>query len=315
MKKLMIVLAVLLGLSSLAACGNNSKDSAVVTTKGGKITQDQFYKELKAKYGDQVLQEMVYDKLLKKKYNVSQKEIDKKINEVKGQFPTDAAFKSALQQNNLTEKSFKQNVEQQLLLTKATTDGVTASTKEMKDYFSKNKDKLIEVKASHILVKDKKTADAIEKKIKDGQDFATLAKKYSTDPSKDKGGDLGWFHKGDMVPEFEKKAFSMKVGDISDPVKSQYGYHIIKLTGKKDTFDELKPEIKDAVIKSKAKAPQDVLQKLVKNSDVKIKDDQFKDLFKQQPAQPSTSTQSQGTTTQQSDSSSSNSSSSDSSSK
>ncbi|TCP29280.1 foldase protein PrsA [Scopulibacillus darangshiensis] len=286
MKKLVVVLAVLLGLSSLAACGN----SAVVKTKGGDVSQDEFYKELKTRYGDQVLQEMVYEKLLNDKYKVSKKDVDKKVDEVKSQFPNDTAFKNALKQSKLSEKDFRKNVKQQLLLFKAQTDGVKVSEKEMKDYWDKNKDKLKEVKASHILVKDKKTADEIEKKLKNGEDFAKLAKKYSTDPSKDKGGDLGWFHKGEMVKDFEKKAFELKKGQISDPVKSQYGYHIIKVTGKKDTYDQLKSEIKHAVLEQKAKPAQEVLQNLVKKGDVKVKDDQFKDLFKQ-PSAPTQPTQ------------------------
>lgn len=297
LKKLMIILAVLLGLSSLAACGD-SKNSAVVKTKAGNITQGDFYKKLKTKDGSQVLQEMVYDKLLKSKYKVTQSEVNKKINEVKSSFGSQAAFQQALQQNNLTEAQFKTNVEQQLLLTKAETDGVTATDKEMKAYWAKNKSKLIEVKASHILVKDKKTADSIEKQLKSGKKFADLAKKYSTDTgSKAKGGDLGWFKKGQMVAAFDKAAFSMKVGQISAPVKSQYGYHIIKLTGKKDTYNQLKPEIKKAVIQSKAKSAQAVLQKLLKDNNVKVEDSQFKNLFKPQStsssnAAPSTSSSS-----------------------
>ncbi|MBM7643811.1 foldase protein PrsA [Scopulibacillus daqui] len=283
MKKLMLLCAVMLGLAGvLSACGS----SAVVKTKGGDITNDEFYKELKNQAGNQVLQEMVYEKLLNANYKVSDKEIDQKVNEVKKKFPSDEAFKQALQQSNLTEKQFRDNVKQQLLLFKAQTDGVKVTEKEMKDYYDKNKDKLTEVKASHILVKDKKTADKIEQKLKKGEDFSKLAKENTTDTAtKDSGGDLGWFKKGEMDPAFEKAAFKLKVGQVSDPVKTQYGYHIIKLTGKKDSYKELKPEVKQAVLQKKAKPAQEVLQNLVKKGDVKIKDKQFKDLFNQ-PQQP-----------------------------
>ncbi|MFC7391673.1 peptidylprolyl isomerase [Scopulibacillus cellulosilyticus] len=284
MKKLILLCAVLLGLVGiLSACGS----SAVVKTKGGDITNDDFYKELKNQAGNQVLQEMVYEKLLNSKYKVSNKEIDQKVNEVKKKFPSDDAFKQALQQSNLTESQFRDNVKQQLLLFKAQTDGVKVTDKEMKDYYNKNKDKLTEVKASHILVKDKKTADQIEQKLKKGEDFSKLAKKYSTDTAtKNNGGDLGWFKKGEMDPSFEKAAFNLKVGQISDPVKTQYGYHIIKLTGKKDSFNALKSEVKQAVLQQKAKPAQEVLQNLVKKGDVKIQDKQFKDLFNQPQQAP-----------------------------
>jgi parvulin-like peptidyl-prolyl isomerase len=87
-----------------------------------------------------------------------------------------------------------------------------------------------EVHARHILVADQATADTIEQKLKAGGDFAALAKQYSTDTgSKDNGGDLGWFGKGQMVPEFEQAAFSLQPGQTSQPVQTQYGWHIIQV--------------------------------------------------------------------------------------
>ncbi len=86
-----------------------------------------------------------------------------------------------------------------------------------------------QVKASHILVKKRSQAEKILEELKKGASFAKLAQKYSECPSKKQGGDLGWFGRGKMVPEFEKAAFSLKKGELSDIVKTQFGYHIIKM--------------------------------------------------------------------------------------
>lgn len=90
-----------------------------------------------------------------------------------------------------------------------------------------------EVRASHILVPSEKLANKIMKKINAGKDFAQLAKKYSECPSGNNGGDLGFFSRGKMVPEFENAAFTMEIGQVSTPVKTQFGYHLIKVTAKR----------------------------------------------------------------------------------
>lgn len=89
----------------------------------------------------------------------------------------------------------------------------------------------MEFRASHILVKDKRLADDLLKRIKGGSDFAAIARDFSTCPSKSKGGDLGWFGEGAMVPAFEQAVKRMSVGSISPVVPTQFGFHIIKKTG------------------------------------------------------------------------------------
>ncbi len=90
------------------------------------------------------------------------------------------------------------------------------------------------VKASHILVKTEDEALKLKEEISNGKDFAQAAKEVSLCPSKQNGGDLGYFTKNQMVKEFEDAAFSMEIGEVSNPVKTQFGYHLIYLTDKKD---------------------------------------------------------------------------------
>jgi parvulin-like peptidyl-prolyl isomerase len=131
-------------------------------------------------------------------------------------------------------------------------DKVSVSSSELKKYYDDNKAEFKEpesVRARHILVKTKEEAETLLKDLKlKGkaleQKFIELAKEKSVGPSGPKGGDLGYFAKGQMVPEFNDKAFSMKVGTVSEPVKTQFGYHLIYLEDKKDaknlSFDEVK---------------------------------------------------------------------------
>jgi len=148
------------------------------------------------------------------------------------------------------------------------------TTKEvLRKEFENNKEKYSkpQIKAAHILVKEEKTAKKVLKKIKKGGDFAALAKEYSQDPSnKDKGGDLGWFPRERMVKEFSDKAFSMKPGEISDPVKTRFGYHIIKLEERRDfqPYDEVKDRIKADLTRNLRK---DYVEELKKEAKIEIK--------------------------------------------
>jgi len=124
-----------------------------------------------------------------------------------------------------------------------------------------------EVKASHILVKTKEEADAIIKELDGGADFAKLANEHTTDPSgKTSGGDLGYFAPGQMVPEFEKAAFALNVGAYTkEPVQSQFGWHVIKITDKRPqpapAFDTMKDQMRNMVFREKYFAMVDELRK------------------------------------------------------
>ena len=94
-------------------------------------------------------------------------------------------------------------------------------------------DEITKVKASHILVSDESEAKALKSQIDEGASFEELAKKYSKCPSGSNGGDLGYFRRGQMVKEFEDAAFDTEINKVSDPIKTQFGYHLIKVYDKK----------------------------------------------------------------------------------
>lgn len=126
----------------------------------------------------------------------------------------------------------------------------SVSDEEIAEYYERNKAMFVEgekVRASHILVDSEEKAGEIAESIKSGAEFESQAAEFSSCPSKDRGGDLGEFQRGSMVPEFEDAAFGMEIGDVSDPVKTQFGYHIIKLTDKKPSEDKSLEEVKENI--------------------------------------------------------------------
>jgi len=221
-------------------------------------------------------------------------EVDAKLQEVRKQFPTQDAFEKALKSRNMTVDGFKTDARADLSANKvmdaelATLPG--PSDAEAKDFYTKNPDRFKQeesVRASHILIHVEPNADAaakaqakakieeVLKKAKSGEDFAKLAQQYSQDGSASQGGDLGFFPRGQMVPEFSNVAFSLKPGQISDVVTTQFGYHIIKVTDRKPgrvvPFEEAAPQIKQYLENEKKKAHADAfIETLKKKSKIEV---------------------------------------------
>ncbi|MCR4370824.1 peptidylprolyl isomerase [Bacillus amyloliquefaciens] len=274
MKKIAIAAITATSVLALSACSSGDND-VIAKTDAGNVTKGELYTNMKKTAGASVLTQLVQEKVLAKKYKVSDKEIDTKLKEYKTQLGDQY---SALKQQ-YGEDYLKDQVKYELLAQKAAKDNIKVTDSETKEYYDGLKGK---IRASHILVADKKTADEVEKKLKKGEKFETLAKEYSTDSSKDNGGDLGWFDKKSMNETFSKAAFGLKVGQVSDPVKTKFGYHIIKKTEERGKYDDMKKELKEEVLKQKLNdnsAVQAAIQKVMKKADVKVEDKDLKDTF------------------------------------
>lgn len=138
-----------------------------------------------------------------------------------------------------------------------------------------------EVHARHILVDTKEEAEDIIKQLDDGADFAELAKEHSTGPSGEKGGDLGYFGKGQMVPEFEEVAFALEPGQhTEEPVKTQFGYHVIEVEDKREKapvpFDQIKDQLRQLIISEKY---NEVLGNMKDGDTVVIEDEGLQDAY------------------------------------
>jgi len=160
---------------------------------------------------------------------------------------------------------------------------ITISSDAVKKYYEDNKSSFRDdqIKASHILVASEEKAKEIEKQLKEGKNFEDLAKAESSCPSKEKGGDLGLFGRGMMVKEFETAAFATKKGELSPIVKTQFGYHIIKVTdkieGKQRELAEESAKIENSLKREKQMAAREEYQKYLKD---KYKPQLFNDKVK-----------------------------------
>ena len=275
----------------LAACGSGGGDIAAVN--GQKISRADFDKKLEAgPAGKSTLTQLVQQSLVDQyatdnKITVADSEIDKRENDIKAKYPA-GQFDQILKQQGLTEPDVRTILRQQIVIEKAVSKDVHVSDTDIKAYFDKNHatlDKPEQIRARHILVADIKTANDVEAKLKGGAKFEDLAKQYSTDPSsKDKGGELGFFGKGQMVPAFQDAAFSSPVGKITAPVKSPFGYHIIQVEEKKPAIKATLANQHDSItelLKQQQNAQQfpAFLQGLRTKAKIEVYDDRLKDAF------------------------------------
>jgi len=191
---------------------------------------------------------------------------------------TDEQFESALSEQGIEsmeqyKKMFleNENLKIQKFIQEKVLSNVEVSEEEAKEFYNNNSQRYKQgerVEASHILVESKEKADELYNKLQNGASFADLAKNNSIDNrSAENGGKLGFIEKGQFIEKFEKVAFNLEVGSISEPVETEYGYHIIKVSDKKEastkSFEEVKSQIKDQLFSQKRQqAVNQYIQKL-----------------------------------------------------
>ena len=241
-----------------------------------------------------VIYKLLSQESKKRGIKVEPSEIAGKIATIRGQFPTDEAFQKALKDRGMNPDTLKHDAEVDLSVTKLVNAEEASlagpSDQEAKEFYAKNPEQFKEpeqVRASHILVRVDPKADAAAKKkarteidavlkqAKSGTSFETLAKEHSQDGSASQGGDLGYFGKGQMVPQFDQVAFTLKPGQISDVVTTQFGYHIIKVvdhkSGRTVPYEEAESKIKDYLGREKKQAHADkFIEDLKKKSKIEV---------------------------------------------
>ncbi len=246
LRKNLVLTVVIVMIVCLAGCGKKGK--VIVRMKGGGITVNDFQEEIikvsqnpyyqgflatvggKRQYLEGLIEERILVVQAKKEELHKKKEYKERVREMKDQ------VLMGLMMEELRRKH------------------IAVTENEINDYYENQKDEFLnseKVRASHILLTGREDAEIVMKKLKDGEKFEDLAKQYSIDSmTAARGGDLSYFSKGDMVPDFERAIFNLSnVGDITDIIKTQFGYHIVKLTGRKKMEEKTVSDAKDDISK------------------------------------------------------------------
>ena len=253
------------------------------------IPPDQLPANQKTQGYKMILNDLITEKLVSKRaaaMEAKEEDINAQYEQLKGRFPKQEEFEAQLTKSGQTPEKIREDIrsylKQQAWVKEQIKDAPKATDADAEEFYTKNPEqfkKPEQVRASHILLsvaadapeatvqEKQKAAAAIAARVKAGEAFDKLAAELSEDPSaKQNSGDLNFFTKEQMVPEFSAAAFGMKKGDISEPVKSQFGFHVIQVTDRKDaetmTLETVKPQLL-AFLNQKMQSTQ--VEKLIKD--------------------------------------------------
>lgn len=228
-----------------------------------------------------IAEELLYQEALRRKLSVSDGEVRQQIERMKQGYPSEQAFENALKQSGISRKEVYRRIQRKLLIEKLieveVSSKIRITDEDLKAYYTENKHKFIipeRYKVRHILIsvdpgamregwlEGLKKAENIYKLLLLGKDFAKIAREISDDTtSNTRGGDLGWFHQGQLLPELDRAIQSLKIGEITSPIRTIYGYHILRLEGKKPRQQLTYEEINKALLREKLRKKQFELRK------------------------------------------------------
>lgn len=278
MKKIIkISIGLFSAVSLLTGCHN--KDDILKIGKDN-ITKEALFEEMKQEHGEVILKKMAYEKILEKKYPVSDKQVEQRLTEYKNQGID--KYQDSGEKTSQKEKSLKKKIRYQLLIEEAIEANYKVNDQDLKTFYE-NWQPGIQVR--HILFSNEASAKEGQEKLGNGESFKKLVEEYSIDvTTKSTGGLIENLTSGSIDPTFEATAFGLeKVGQVSEVIQSSFGYHLIELVklSNKTTFEKDKSQVKSDYIKAMAseKDKIDILKKEVKEADLKVKDSFFKDSF------------------------------------
>ncbi len=285
---LLPVIAVLLaavaimGLVILPQTPQNDRVAAVVN--GDPITKQELFDAMYLQNGSEILDQLITRQLIFQEANrigitISEEEVDEEIDTIieesfQGE---EEEFLMVLEQYGISLEAFREDARLNLLAAEIALEQVDFTEEDVEKYFAEQRflyDQPEEIEARHILVEDEAEAQEVVGLLEEGEDFSDLAREYSIDMSnKDDGGYLGFFGRGRMVEEFEEAAFSLEIGDLSGPVATEYGYHIIEVLDRVEEEEVQFEDVKDQVVEAmtEEKIPQvinEIIPSLYEQSEI-----------------------------------------------
>jgi peptidyl-prolyl cis-trans isomerase C len=262
------IVTVILCTGLIFGCARKPKEDVIASVNNKSITISmlenkienlpQYYQAFAAQHKKEVVDELIIEELL---YEAAKKRKLDKDPDMR-QLIADARRKILI--SRVIEDETKKSA--------------PVSEDDVREHYQQNKEKYMipeMVRASHILTSTEEEAYQAKGELERGADFAAVANEYSKDLTKDRGGDLGYFKKGQMIPEFESAAFNLDIGQVSDVVNTRFGYHIIKLIDRKPAayrgFDEVADEIRVSIMRDRQRQSFDAFAaQLREQADIKI---------------------------------------------
>ena len=277
-KKAILPVALSVSVIGLAGCSGGTKD---ISSKAGDVTEKDIVESIGASQLSKTATSMMIQKVLLDKYKgkIDEKAIEEQLQKAQTQYGGKEKFEQLLKQQGFTLDKYKDGLKVKAAQTLLINDYTGTNEDKLKESYEKNKH---QYHLAHILISvksdsnpnglsdedAKKKAEELHKKIKDGEDFATLAKENSNDTANaSNGGDLGWSSKEDnsFVKEFKEAAYALTKDKVSDVVKTSLGYHIIKVIDEKDaTFEEMKATLAEKAAEEAVKKDSTVVSKALK---------------------------------------------------
>lgn len=234
----LVALAAVLVIGGAWTLWAQDEGEIVARVNGEAITKAELYDMMYQYVGPRVLDELILIRLVEQEaaaqgVTVPGEEIDAEVEAIAQQVGGTQQLELILSQQGAGLEQLRDEIRRTLLIRALLEPQIEVTDEEVRAFFEENADLFAQremVRARHILVSTKEQAEELRRQLLDGADFATLAREHSSDAgSAARGGDLGWFGRGVMVAPFEEAAFSLKVGEISEPVQSSFGYHLIKV--------------------------------------------------------------------------------------